>query len=148
MNGNTYFTSDFIILCVFRGRKWRQQTRKPSHFGSHTASERRIFRGLQGYFDPHTSHLGTKKYPPFTKSRTCGDLKKYPFFREIRKAGAPPPPPPPPSVPECFQVWVDMDFCNSIELSYSRMMGLCYADRCIMCTTLGLPNSVFRDLGA
>ena len=38
-----------------------------------------------------------KSTPSFTKSRTCGGLKKKtPFFREIRNAGAAPP-----SVPEC-----------------------------------------------
>ena len=73
-------TSDFIILCEFSVSKWRQQTRKPSHFGSHSASEPRVFRGLQGDFDPHTSYLGTRKYHSFTKSRTCGDLEKRPLL--------------------------------------------------------------------
>ena len=76
---------------MFSGSKWRQQTRKPSHFGSHSATEPRIFRGLQGDFDPHTLYPGTKKYPSFTISRTYGGLKKDPFFREIRNAGAAPP---------------------------------------------------------
>ena len=54
----------------------------------------------KGIFTPHTSYLGTKKYPSFTKLRTCGGLKKDPFFREIHKAGVAPlctwvPPPPP-----------------------------------------------------
>ena len=46
-------------------------------------------------------------YPSFTKSRTCGGLKKDPFFREIRNVGAPPPPlylsaPPPPPAMCCL----------------------------------------------
>ena len=40
-----------------------------------------------------TPILRTKKYPSFTKSRTCGGLKKNTFFREIRKKRCPPPPP-------------------------------------------------------
>ena len=40
------------------------------------------------YFVP-----GYKKVPYLYKSRTCGGLKKDPFFREICNAGAPPPPP-------------------------------------------------------
>ena len=50
----------------------------------------------KGNFTPHTSYLGTKKYPSFTKSRTCGGLKKTPssakYVTQVR----------PPSVPECL----------------------------------------------
>ena len=81
---------------MFNGSKWRQQTRKPSHFGSHSASEPRIFRGLLGDFDPHTSYLGTKKYPSFTKSRICGGLKKRPPSYAKYVTGVQPP-----STPEC-----------------------------------------------
>ena len=81
---------------MFNGSKWRQQTRKPSHFGSHSASEPRIFRGLLGDFDPHTSYLGTKKYPSFTKSRICGGLKKRPPSYAKYVTGVQPP-----SIPEC-----------------------------------------------
>ena len=38
--------SMFRLTGLFSGSKWRQQTRKPSHFGSHSASEPLIFRGL------------------------------------------------------------------------------------------------------
>ena len=58
----------------------RYGTEGLSHFGSHSASEPLIFRGLKGDFDPHTSLLATKKYPSFTKSRTCGGLKKRPLL--------------------------------------------------------------------
>ena len=34
--------------------------------------------------------MGTKKYPSFTKSQTCGSLKKDPFLCEIRNVGAAP----------------------------------------------------------
>ena len=44
--GTPILTLHCIILCLFSGSKWRQRTRKPSHFGSHSALEPRIFRGL------------------------------------------------------------------------------------------------------
>ena len=53
------------------------------------------FVDCKGIFTPHTSYLGTKKYHSFTKSRTCGGLKKTPssakYVTRLR----------PPSVPEC-----------------------------------------------
>ena len=47
---------------------------------------------------PITSHLGTKNYPSFTKSRTCGGVKKKTFpscAKYITEVGRP-------SVPECL----------------------------------------------
>ena len=46
------------------------------------------FVDCKGISIPHTSYLGTKKYPSFTKSRACEGFKKDPSFREICNAGA------------------------------------------------------------
>ena len=48
---------------------------------------------IVGIFTPHTSYLGTKKYPSFTKWRTCGGLKKDPSAKYVTQVR-------PPSVPE------------------------------------------------
>ena len=71
--GTRILTIDFIILCLFSGGKWRQQTRKP--LGVRTAYISWIVREFSPPPPPHTSYLGTKKYPTFTKSRTCRGLK-------------------------------------------------------------------------
>ena len=84
--GTRILTFDVIILCLFSGsRLGSPVTRRQS---------RVYFVHCKAFFTPHTSFLGTKKYPSFTKSPTCGGLKKK-FIREIRSAGAAP------SVPQC-----------------------------------------------
>ena len=84
--GTHILTLDFIILCLFSGSKLGSSVTS----GVTRRQSRVYFMDCKGTFTPHTSYLGTKKYPSFTKSRTCGGLKKDPFFREIHNAGAAP----------------------------------------------------------
>ena len=65
---------DFIILCLFCGNKLGS----PVTSGVTRRQSRVCFVDCKGIFTPHTSYLGTKKYHSFTKSRTCGGLKKTP----------------------------------------------------------------------
>ena len=81
--GTRISTLDFIILYLFSGSK----PGSPVTSGVTRCQSRIYFVDCKGIFTPHTSYLGSKKYPSFTKSRTCGGLKKDPFFREIRNAG-------------------------------------------------------------
>ena len=70
--GTPISTLDFIILCLFNG----------SRLGSLVISRvtRRQSRGYfvdgKGMFTPHTSYLGTKKYPSFTNRGHAEVLKK------------------------------------------------------------------------
>ena len=84
-NGNTNLTFDVIILCLFSGSRLRS----PVSSGVNRVN----LVDCKGISNPHTSYLGTKEYPSFTKSHTCGGLKKDPFIHEIRNLSAPPPPP-------------------------------------------------------
>ena len=80
MNGNTYFNIRFYDPLRVQRQQVAAADSEVQSLRESLASEPRIFRGLQGDFDPHTSYLGTKKYPSFTKSRTCGGLKKRPLL--------------------------------------------------------------------
>ena len=93
--GTRILTLDFIILCLFSGSKWRQQTRKPSHFGSGvTRCQSRVyFMDCKGILTP-ILRTWVQKSTLLLQNRGHAEvLKRYPFFREIRNAGAPPPPP-------------------------------------------------------
>ena len=89
--GTRILTVDVILLCLFSGSRLGS----PVTSGAPRRQSRVYFVDCKGNFKPHTLYQGTKKYPSFTKSQTCGGLKKDPFFREIRNASDPPPPPSP-----------------------------------------------------
>ena len=75
--GTRIITLDFIIRCLYSGSRLGS----PVTSGVTQRQSRVYFVDCKGIFAPHTSYLGTKKYPSFTESRTCGGL------REIHNAG-------------------------------------------------------------
>ena len=99
--GTRILTLDFVILCLFGGSRLGSPCPGAHVTSGVTRRQSRVhIVDCKGIFTPHTSYLGTKKkYPSFTKSWTCGGLKKDPFFRGILNASAAPlylsPPPPP-----------------------------------------------------
>ena len=94
MNRNTYFNFRFYnqssacLAAASGGSKFGS----PVTLGVTRRQSRVYFMDCKGILTPILRTWVQKKYPSFTKLRTCGGLKKGPFFREIRNTGAPRPP--------------------------------------------------------
>ena len=109
--GTRILTSDVIILCLFSGSKWRQQTRKPWVTSGVTRRQSRVyFVDCKGILTP-ILRTWVQKSTLLLQNRGHAEvLKKDPFFREIRNEGAPPPPPlctwvpPPPPPPPGYTI--------------------------------------------
>ena len=106
--GTRILTLDFIILCVFSGSKWRQQTQKPLSLGVTAAYISWIVRGFSPpYFVP-----GYEKVPFFYKiadmrrswKKTPSSAKYVTKVRPPSVPECPPPPPPPPPPGELYVI--------------------------------------------
>ena len=73
MNGTHILTFEVKILCLFSGSRHGS----PVTSGVSRRQSRRHFVDCKGIFTPHTSYLGTKKYPSFTKLRYISRYKKF-----------------------------------------------------------------------
>ena len=78
--GTHILTFDVIIICLFSGSSSSSRLGSPVTLGVTQRQSRVYIVDCKGIFTPHTSYLGIRKYASFTKSQTCGGLKKDPLL--------------------------------------------------------------------